>query len=94
MLFLQLIIDQLTINEIIEKTMFYNFYIDDPISIVVFCLCGILALSSVILSKITRLNSFLIYSMFLLGWTGANYMVFTFAMADAGTLYINLVTVY
>lgn len=94
MFFLQLIIDQLAINEVIDKTVFYNFYIDDAVSIVVFCLCSLIALVSVVLSKITRLNSFLIYFMFLVSWTMVNYMVFTFSVVDGGTVYDNLIRVY
>lgn len=74
--------------------MFYNFYVDSPIAIVFYVIMGLLIIGSVVLSKLFRINSFLIAFMFIFAFSFLNGMFFTFAIATVGDMREDLLIVY
>lgn len=89
-----MLIDQLAINNIIGKGILSEFYIADAITIVLFVFCGLLAIACVVVSKLTRINSFLLTFFFMLSWTFTNYIVFVYSRVDDADIYEDLVLVY
>ena len=57
---------------------FSNFTPDEPAMIVIYVLCGVVALTCVVLAKVTRVSSFLIYLLFLFSWSLINFVIFSF----------------
>lgn len=63
-------------------------------SIVFYVIMGLLIIGSVVLSKLFRINSFLIAIMFIFGFTFLNGMFFTFAIATVGDMREDLLIAY
>lgn len=63
-------------------------------SIVFYVIMGLLIIGSVVLSRLFRLNSFLLALMFIFGFTFLNGMLFTFAIATVGDMREDLLIVY
>lgn len=94
MTLIQLLFYILIEYQVITSSRFKYFYVSDAISIIFFVLLGLFAIACVVLSKITRWNSFLIYFTFFLSWTGVNLMIFIFEKSNPGDFYINLLIAY
>lgn len=77
MTFIQLLFYILIEYQVITSSRFKYFFVENAISIIFFILLGLFAIACVVLSKITRWNSFLVYFTFLLSWTGFNIMLLT-----------------